>query len=533
MSIIAKNSIGSQRQRQFAGPIDPDIVFETKSDMTAYLSRAIRYAGMVATCLEDEGVLYILNNDKDEWLEVNGNGTSTVDVNSFTDSDIVVPVAVGNITKGTVIPKGTNIQTFLRNFLFKQELGTPPAGEDPQIYESRVRPPNFKFNIWEATKSISTVVVGDVISYEARVTDVDLGIVLGDYSDGSWLPNESRGVWSGAVTKVEIDGEEITITGDYYTKVFTDVTITSTPITHIARVTFADGTVARMDSTGSTLETYTSSVETRSKSITGKESVLEPEDTEPDVPVSYPTFVAPYVNATVSSSLKADGTLDVTFSISSSENASRGKIVGEYVDDVWDSNGFQNYRAGSVKGFANGDSALEAGSATTWGDNTVRSKTINMANETKSVFIAMQYNEGVQPLDSAGENYGSPLAEGYVTTSVIVSKKAVPTYYYAGTLQSGSVTNSTSIIGLGAKNLGTATSFNFTVPSGTPVGTYPVFAYPVSKGLVSKVIEDSGMEVGFTRHSSSVTINGVSCYVYYYTGMAITFPIDFRYEVRL
>ncbi|MDD5293120.1 MAG: hypothetical protein PHW40_02255 [Candidatus Izemoplasmatales bacterium] len=533
MSVIAKNSIGSQRQRQFSGPIDPDIVFETKSDMTAYLSRAIRYAGMVATCLEDEGVLYILNNDKDEWIEVNGNGDASVDVNSFTDSDIVAPVAVGNIAKGTIIPKGTNIQTFLRNFLFKAELGTPPAGEDPQIYESRVRLPSFKFNIWEATKSIFTVVVGDVISYEARVTDIDLGYVLGDYSGGTWLPNANRGAWAGAVSKVEIDGEEVTLTGDYYAKEFTDVTITSTPITHIARVTFADGTTARMDSTGATLNTYESSVETRSKSITGKTPVLEPEDTEPDVPVSYPTFVNPYVNATVSTALKADGTLDVTFSISSTEALSRGKILGDYESGVWSSTALQDYRAGSIKGYATGDTAEEAGAAVTWGDNSVRSKTINMPNETKTVYVAMQFNEGVQPVDSAGEDYGDPYAEGYVTTAVVVSKRAVPTYYYTGILLSSNVTNPTSLQGLGARNLGTATSFSFTVPAGTPVGTYPVFAYPVSKGLVSRVLESSGMEVGFTRHSSAVTIDGVSCYVYYYTGMAIAFPVDFRYEVRL
>lgn len=60
--------------RQYDAPLDVDMVFDTTAEMTTYLTNARRYAGQVVTCKEQEGKVLVLNNDKDEWLEVSGGG---------------------------------------------------------------------------------------------------------------------------------------------------------------------------------------------------------------------------------------------------------------------------------------------------------------------------------------------------------------------------------------------------------------------------------------------------------------------------
>jgi surface protein len=44
--------------------------FATYTDMLAYLSNPLRYAGQLATCKDKEGIVYILNNDTTAWLDV-------------------------------------------------------------------------------------------------------------------------------------------------------------------------------------------------------------------------------------------------------------------------------------------------------------------------------------------------------------------------------------------------------------------------------------------------------------------------------
>jgi hypothetical protein len=53
------------------------IIFTTLNDLNNYLLDASRMSGMLATCLENEGVLYILSNDKSSWLTVETGITET------------------------------------------------------------------------------------------------------------------------------------------------------------------------------------------------------------------------------------------------------------------------------------------------------------------------------------------------------------------------------------------------------------------------------------------------------------------------
>lgn len=53
------------------------IIFTTLNDLNNYLLDVSRMSGMLATCLENEGVLYILSNDKSSWLTVETGITET------------------------------------------------------------------------------------------------------------------------------------------------------------------------------------------------------------------------------------------------------------------------------------------------------------------------------------------------------------------------------------------------------------------------------------------------------------------------
>ena len=57
-------------QRQFSGPLDPDLVFDTETALADYLTSPRRYAGQVVTCNELPGTLFILNAAADDWISV-------------------------------------------------------------------------------------------------------------------------------------------------------------------------------------------------------------------------------------------------------------------------------------------------------------------------------------------------------------------------------------------------------------------------------------------------------------------------------
>jgi len=62
----------NQFKRQYAGALDPDIIFATKAEMQDYLINPLRYAGMIVTCNELEGKIFVLNNAKTVWTDVVG-----------------------------------------------------------------------------------------------------------------------------------------------------------------------------------------------------------------------------------------------------------------------------------------------------------------------------------------------------------------------------------------------------------------------------------------------------------------------------
>lgn len=60
-----------QFRRQYAAPIDEDLVFGTVLALNNYLTNGRRYSGQIVSCLETEGVIYVLSGDKASWIMIN------------------------------------------------------------------------------------------------------------------------------------------------------------------------------------------------------------------------------------------------------------------------------------------------------------------------------------------------------------------------------------------------------------------------------------------------------------------------------
>lgn len=65
-----------QIKRQYASPLDPDLVFPTVAARDAYLTNPLRYPGMLVTCLEREGEVFALNAGGNAWVAIAGGAPS-------------------------------------------------------------------------------------------------------------------------------------------------------------------------------------------------------------------------------------------------------------------------------------------------------------------------------------------------------------------------------------------------------------------------------------------------------------------------
>lgn len=114
-----------------------------------------------------------------------------------------------------------------------------------------------------------------------------------------------------------------------------------------------------------------------------------------------PTFTAPSFSLTASGdSLRIIG--DST-SFTLTFNFNRGQIRGDLVGGIWDPNEVQNPRAGASVSYT-------IDGVTKTGNTLDRTVTVAIGNNTYSATVT--YAEGAQPLDSAGNDFSTPLAAG-------------------------------------------------------------------------------------------------------------------------
>lgn len=65
-----------QFKRQYSGSLDPDLHFISGSTMDAYKSSPLAYPGMIVSCEEFDGKVFVLSNDKSTWMSPSDGLTS-------------------------------------------------------------------------------------------------------------------------------------------------------------------------------------------------------------------------------------------------------------------------------------------------------------------------------------------------------------------------------------------------------------------------------------------------------------------------
>ena len=164
------------------------------------------------------------------------------------------------------------------------------------------------------------------------------------------------------------------------------------------------------------------------------------------------------------------------------------------------------YRSGAATNYA----LALSGADTSWSDSSTSSGSFSVPAFTKSstgnvtLTGTINYAAGVQPKDSDGNDYNSPLPAGSVTASKTI-KFILPFVY-------------------GASNTPTVSSFTGLSESVTPKGEkkfkyttnnqYMVFAYDATYGNLTSILDPNSFEVisGWTK--SSLTVGGQNYNVY-------------------
>lgn len=111
-----------QSVRQYAGPLDVDAVFNSATELNAFLTSPRRYAGMIASIKTPVAKAYILNAAMDAWVEIGtGAGGGSMDVVNLTGNDTYV------VSANTLVEDMVGLPT---SDLAALKIGTTPGGEE-------------------------------------------------------------------------------------------------------------------------------------------------------------------------------------------------------------------------------------------------------------------------------------------------------------------------------------------------------------------------------------------------------------------
>jgi len=206
-----------------------------------------------------------------------------------------------------------------------------------------------------------------------------------------------------------------------------------------------------------------------------------------------PTFVAPSLSLSSSIGLSVEaGTTGLTLSASYNRGAINGLLQG----GVWNPALKQNDRAGAptsvtINGEDNGTSLLRA------------FPLVVITDDANTFNASLAHAEGVQPLDSKGTAYNSPLPAGTLTASVTVNGRR-RAFWGVNSL----AVDSAAIRSLGNSLLNplSGTQFTINIPSGA---ASVVFAYKASLGAVNSVkyVEGLNAEVKGIFTLTTVPVN--------------------------
>jgi len=110
-----KQPLPIQFERQNAESAVADEVFATTAEMNAYLSNASRYPGMLVTCLDQEGSLFMLNLNRTAWITTSGGiGDVTIDNKQYVRKnkawvEAIIPAGLSIGTTSTTAMAGNTV----------------------------------------------------------------------------------------------------------------------------------------------------------------------------------------------------------------------------------------------------------------------------------------------------------------------------------------------------------------------------------------------------------------------------------------
>lgn len=239
----------------------------------------------------------------------------------------------------------------------------------------------------------------------------------------------------------------------------------------------------------------------------------------------YPTFVSlsSDLSANISNIIEAGTQQDIVLTF----NFNRGQIKGDLVNNIWDENTVQDFRAGSVINYV-----IEGVDKGTLNSHNITSKQIIDGNNIFSGEVF--YSEGPQPYDSKQNPYDLPLPASSINASHTVYGKRKLFY---GVNIAEITSNDVRTLDNSVIPPSNGTQFTINIPAGTE---NVVFAYPDSLRPVSSVkyVEGLNAEVKDVFELISVNVAGANEYnpigykLYRYTP-AEPFSSDATYNVTI
>lgn len=175
-------------------------------------------------------------------------------------------------------------------------------------------------------------------------------------------------------------------------------------------------------------------------------------------PTVYPTYVAPTLTFTVGPSTTL---YEISSNISPAFTSTfnRGQILIGAI--------FQNYRSGLPNNYDfSGTGLVDVSSSSLTNNQTVSNYSVKSGYQNWSVNVG--YNIGPQPLDSKGNNYGTPLSPGTLSSSIITLEGVYP--LYATTVTIGTLTKQSLVSMITGNNI----QLNLVAESGGNKGTFEI-----------------------------------------------------------
>ncbi len=214
-----------------------------------------------------------------------------------------------------------------------------------------------------------------------------------------------------------------------------------------------------------------------------------------------PTFVAPSVS--LSTGLAASLEVGTVSNVALTLAFNRGEIRGAMVGGVWAPSAVQAPRAGAALAYtlAGTDTGLS---------NTLTISGHSVTEGANTWAASVEYGEGVQPLDSNGAPFATPLPAGTLAASATVNGRR-RTFFGASTGPTTAAGTSAEVRALPSSLLGATngSTFKLAIPAGA---TRVTFAYPATLRDVStvKYVEGFNAEVRDVFALSTVAVEGAN-----------------------